>query len=188
MRRDLAHGVAQLAWPAILQGLLTTVIFFTDRLLLGTYSDEALGSMQVSGPVLWSVFSVAGAFAAGTMAVVGRAVGARDPERARAAVMTALRLAVGLGILIGVVGWATRVPVADLLGGGFPPSLHPPHTAIPDPSVPAPAGAAGTPGRPCNFAPAQPQTSRIFYGHARRPRDFAPAQPQAVGICRRPPA
>ena len=32
MNRRLAREVAALAWPAILQGLVTTVIFFTDRL------------------------------------------------------------------------------------------------------------------------------------------------------------
>ena len=76
MRSDLAKEVAHLAWPVILQGVLTTVVFFTDRLLLGTYSDEALGSMQISGPVIWSMGAVLLAFATGSMAIIGRSVGA----------------------------------------------------------------------------------------------------------------
>ena len=72
----LLRDVIRLAWPAVVQGLLTTVVFFTDRLILGGYSDLALGSMSISGPLMWSVMSVFGAISAGTMAVVGRRVGA----------------------------------------------------------------------------------------------------------------
>ena len=86
MRRDLIREVALLAAPAAIQALLTVVIFFTDRLLLGRYDSAALGSMQISGPVLWSVFSVCGAFCAGLLAVVGRSIGAEDRERATKAV------------------------------------------------------------------------------------------------------
>ena len=118
MRRDLAHEVAQLAWPAILQGLLTTVIFFTDRLLLGTYSDEALGSMQVSGPVLWSVFSVLAAFSAGTMAIVGRSVGAGDKERVHETLLTVLALSAVVGVCVTVLGQVSKEWIAAVMAGG----------------------------------------------------------------------
>ncbi len=94
-RRALLREVITLAWPAILHGLLTTVVFITDRMLLGHYSDVALGSMQVSGPLLWSVFSVFGAFGAGTLAVIGRATGAGDLDRARRTLRSVFSLATG---------------------------------------------------------------------------------------------
>ena len=118
-RRELAVETLGLAGPAILQGLLVTVVFFTDRLFLGHHSPAALGSMQISGPLLWSVFSVVGAFSAGTLAVIGRAIGGQHNRRAQQALSSVLALAVGTGLLIGIVGWSMRPLLADLLGGGM---------------------------------------------------------------------
>ena len=117
MRSDLAKEVAHLAWPVILQGVLTTVVFFTDRLLLGTYSDEALGSMQISGPVIWSMGSVLLAFATGSMAIIGRSVGAEDKERARDTLVTSLCLSVVIGLLMTVLGLSSMEGIAALMGG-----------------------------------------------------------------------
>ena len=104
--------------PVIIQGLVITVVFFTDRLLVGQYSDQALASMQISGPLLWSIFSVFGAFIAGTMAVIGRAVGAHDVHRARAALSSVLVLAIGVGIVVAVVCLQLRPWFAEVLAGG----------------------------------------------------------------------
>lgn len=119
-RRRLAREVFDLAWPAILQGLLTTLIFFTDRLLLGRYGADVLGSMQISGPVLWSVFSVFGAFAAGTVAVVGRAVGADDEQRTAQTLRAVLLFAAAVGTLVAVGGWLGSAWIASVVGGAEP--------------------------------------------------------------------
>ncbi len=118
MNRRLISEVWSLVVPVILQGLVITVVFFTDRLLVGRYSDEALASMQISGPRLWSIFSVFGAFIAGTMAVIGRAVGAKDPERARAALSSVLVLAIIVGVLVSAVCLQLRPWFAEHLAGG----------------------------------------------------------------------
>lgn len=119
-RTALLGEASRLAWPAIVQGLLHTVVFLADRLMLGRYSDGALASMQVSGPLMWSVFSVFGAFAAGTIAVVGRAVGAGDAARARRAVAGAMTLAVVVGAAVGIAGFVLRMDLARLLAGDAP--------------------------------------------------------------------
>ncbi len=118
MKREIAREVARLAWPVILQGLLSTAVFFTDRLLLGSYSDVALGSMQISGPVLWSMAAVLGAFSAGTMAIIGRSVGAKDPERVRDTLVTSLWLSVAVGGLMCVAGLLGKELIASVMGGG----------------------------------------------------------------------
>ena len=72
-------------------------------MLLGHYSDAALGSMQVSGPLLWSVFSVFGAFGAGTLAVIGRATGAGDLQRARRTMRAVFSLAMAVGTVVALL-------------------------------------------------------------------------------------
>ena len=56
MNWSLVKTMWTLVVPVILQGMVVTVVFFTDRLLLGRYDESALASMQISGPLLWSLF------------------------------------------------------------------------------------------------------------------------------------
>lgn len=116
--KRVLDDVVRLAWPAMLQGLVATVVFFTDRLLLGRYATEAIGSLGVSGALLWSVFSVFGAYAAGIVAVLGRSIGARDYARARATLRAVLVFAGVVGAVVGVLGWLFHVPIAYALTGG----------------------------------------------------------------------
>ncbi|MCG8556055.1 MAG: MATE family efflux transporter [Proteobacteria bacterium] len=117
-RGSIARELIALASPAIAQQLLHTFVFLADRLMLGRFSADALASMQISGPVMWSLFSIGTAFAAGTIAVIGRAVGARDAQRARHAVLAALSVALAFGLTAGVLGWAARASIAQVLTGG----------------------------------------------------------------------
>ena len=89
----LFQEIVALAWPAVLQGVLSTVILFTDRLILGQYSDSALASMQVCGPVLWSIFSLFGAYSVGVLAVIGRSIGEQDYDRAARTMGSAIDIA-----------------------------------------------------------------------------------------------
>jgi putative MATE family efflux protein len=118
MNRDLVGEVWRLVVPVILQGLVVTVVFFTDRLLIGQYSATGLASMQISGPLMWSVFSVFNAFSAGTMAVIGRAVGAEDSNRARHTLSSVLVLGLCIGIVVTAAGMGLRPWFADVLASG----------------------------------------------------------------------
>jgi len=118
--KGLLREVVALAWPAVLQGLVVTAVLFTDRLLLGRYSTEALGSMAVSGPLMWSLVSVFGAYSAGIVAVVGRAVGAQDTPRAHATLQAVLRFAAVVGIVVGGISWVCRAEIVDVLIGNEP--------------------------------------------------------------------
>jgi multidrug resistance protein, MATE family len=116
-RPSLRAQTIALAWPAIAQGLLTTTILFTDRLILGRFSDAALASMQVSGPVLWSVFSLFGAFGIGVLAVIGRAVGEGNREKVARAMGTAIALALVLGSIVGLFGYFFTESITGLIVG-----------------------------------------------------------------------
>jgi putative MATE family efflux protein len=118
VNQPLFREVWNLVVPVILQGLVITVVFFTDRLLIGRYSDVALASMQISGPLLWSLFSVFSAFTAGTMAIIGRAVGAQEPERARQALSSILLFSIVVGLVVMVTCLQLRPWFAEHLAGG----------------------------------------------------------------------
>ena len=115
--RSLRREVVSLIWPAITQGLLSTIILFTDRLILGQFDDAALASMQVSGPVLWSIFSLFGAYGVGVLAVIGRATGEGNVGRVQVTMGTALCIALSLGTFVGILGYfATPSLTSSILG------------------------------------------------------------------------
>ena len=76
--REVFSELVSLAWPAVLQGLLLTVVFLTDRILLGHYNSDGLGVMQICGPALWSLFSLCSSLDIGALALLGRAKGRDD--------------------------------------------------------------------------------------------------------------
>ena len=117
VNKSLRQQVWTLVWPAMLQGLLSTVILFTDRLILGSYSDSALGSMQVSGPVLWSLFSIFGAYSIGVLAVIGRGIGAQEYDKSSQAYATSMLIALTVGGVVGVLGYVFRSDMAAFLIG-----------------------------------------------------------------------
>ena len=110
--------VFRLAGPAIVAGLVSAVVFATDRLMLGWAGAEALGSMQLSGPVIWSVHSVFGVFSVGLLAVVGRATGAGHGDAAQRACTATLLFSCAVGLLVSVVGVAGAGVLSRAMAGG----------------------------------------------------------------------
>jgi len=110
--------------PVMLHGLVATVVFFTDRLLLGNHSRDAIGSMGISGPLLWSVFTIFSAYGPAIVALVGRAHGAGDPERARATTRGAMAIALLMGVGVALTGWFGADAITRVLAGDNPESAQ----------------------------------------------------------------
>ncbi|HJL00057.1 MAG TPA: MATE family efflux transporter [Polyangiaceae bacterium LLY-WYZ-15_(1-7)] len=110
LRRDETYGqVRRLAGPAIAQQLLHTLVFLVDRVVLGHHRAESLASMQISAPVVWSTTTILGAFTVGSVALVGRRVGAGDRAGAAAALRASLAAALVFG-LVAFLGGAAALP------------------------------------------------------------------------------
>ncbi len=117
---SISRSVLALAGPSIAQYLLVSVVFIVDRAMLGRHSAEALAAMQVAGPVWWFTESVCGAFTVGTVAVVGRHVGARDAVASSSAARASLVLAVVFGLLATLGGTLFRPAIPTLFESAGP--------------------------------------------------------------------
>ncbi len=107
--------ILALAGPAILAMLLQTGVLYADRVMLGHHSGGALAAMQIAGPIEWTLVSVTSSFAVGTLALVGRAVGARDRDAARRHTTQAIALALALGVVVAFAAFAIALPTLHLL-------------------------------------------------------------------------
>lgn len=114
--RAISRDVVRLAIPVIGQSLLETLVFLVDRLMLGRHSTTALASMQISGPLVWSLSSILAAFSIGSMALVGRAIGSGDRTLASATARSSLLLAVGIGIASSALSLVGLNGILALLG------------------------------------------------------------------------
>ncbi len=108
----------------MLTSLLQTVVFLTDRVMIGRYSETALASMQISGPVLWSVFAVFFGSMIGAVALIARSVGAGDLVRANAVARTLLRFAAMLGLGVGLLGMVGAGWIADAMAPAENPEIR----------------------------------------------------------------
>jgi putative MATE family efflux protein len=111
---SLAWQVLALAGPATIHYLLQTVVFFTDRLMLGWHAPEELAASGVVGPITWSFTSIFAVFTVGTLAVIARDTGAGRPDRVRSHAVTALWMALALGVVVGLGGLLLADPLVRL--------------------------------------------------------------------------
>jgi putative MATE family efflux protein len=113
-----AREILTLAWPVLCQQLLVFLVSASDRFLAGYFDpDVAYQAAQTTASYLtWVISSYTVFITAGSTALVARLVGAGDRPAAVRATNQALLLAVGLGLVGSILGYAGADQIAWLLG------------------------------------------------------------------------
>jgi putative MATE family efflux protein len=108
----LTSDIIKLALPAVGENLLNTMVIVTEGMLVGWLRDaDALAAVGLGGFFVFLITSFFMALSMGATALVARAWGAGDHERARDAAGQALLLAFGVALLV----MALVSPLADEL-------------------------------------------------------------------------
>jgi len=102
----LGRSVLRLAWPVVVQQVSYSMVQLVDTFLVGHLGEDALAGLRLGAQIFWFAHAGMAAVGVGAIAVVARNVGARDWERARRAVGSALGLALAWGLLVGAGMWA----------------------------------------------------------------------------------
>jgi putative MATE family efflux protein len=100
----MVRQVFVLAWPAMLQAFMSTIVFFFDRLMLGRHSTEEMASLVPAGTTLWTLTSIFGVWTVGTLAVVARDKGSGKVGNLRHHVGTSIGLSLLIGAVVAVGG------------------------------------------------------------------------------------
>ena len=98
------QAILRLTIPALIQGLLTTIVFITDRLILAKYSEVALGSMQISGPIGWISTTLFGSVTVGMASFIGRSWGAKKNDETARYLGAGLCLSFLMGLILAGLG------------------------------------------------------------------------------------
>jgi len=106
-----ALGVWELAWPTIVASATQTLVRWADLKMVGGLGVEAVAGVSAGGLVYWLLQSAVMAVTTGLVALVARAVGARDERLADAT----LKQSIVLGTLFGLGTLVALLPFTGFL-------------------------------------------------------------------------
>lgn len=99
----LLRTIMMLAWPAMLEEALVTVVAYVDSAMVGQLGANASAAVGLTNPVAWLINSPMNALGVGFLACIAKAVGAGDKQKVRTAAMQAMYAVVVVGLLVGCI-------------------------------------------------------------------------------------
>ena len=111
MNRRLPAGSGRLpvlwhlAWPAIVEQIMGTLVSFVDTAMVGVLGATATAAVSINASSIWLINGFLSGVGVGYSVQVANAIGARDDDRARAVMRQGLLAVVTVG-LIAQVGMA----------------------------------------------------------------------------------
>ncbi len=101
-RKSLFHSVVVLAWPAMIEQALQTIVQYADSAMVGALGVQATASVGLTTTVTWLTNSPLWALGTGVLACIAKAVGERDSQKTRSAALQAIWMAIigGLALML----------------------------------------------------------------------------------------
>lgn len=111
-----------LAWPAIVEGLLQTILQYIDTAMVGRLGASATATVSLSSTYSWLIHSVISALGVGFLSYIARGIGEDDRDK----VHSAAGQTVFVAVLIGVIMTAITLWIAPYMPGwmGAEPSIR----------------------------------------------------------------
>lgn len=112
----LRYGLLGLAGPMFVSMMLQNAQSLIDLFWVGRLGSEAVAALAVSGTLLMMLFPAVMGLSTGTVAIVSRAIGAGRRDEASEIAGQSLGVAMGFGVIAGLIGWAGAGWLCRLLG------------------------------------------------------------------------
>jgi len=113
-----------LAWPALMENLLATLVQFVNTAMVGGLGAAAIATVAINTTPMWLVNGLVTAVGVGGTALVARMIGAGDREGAEAACRQVFLLIVGFSVFLTGVMFLLSGAIPALMGAEE--SLHRP--------------------------------------------------------------
>ena len=112
----IASGLLRLSGPMFVSALLQNLQSVIDLFWVGRLGSESVAALAVSGIILMLLFPVIMGVSMGTVAMVSRAIGAKNPDEAGEIAGQSMLLALIFGLAAGAVGYCFAGTLCRLLG------------------------------------------------------------------------
>lgn len=96
-------NICHLAWPAIIQEAMNTVVTYVDTAMVGVLGANASAAVGLTGSVGWLLGSISIAFGVGILAVCAQGDGAGDVKKVQTTGQQALFIGLAVGLVISIV-------------------------------------------------------------------------------------
>lgn len=107
--RERLNILWRLAWPAIIEQILGTMVSYVDTAMVGTLGANGTAAVSVNGPALWLIGGALMGLGVGYSIQVSNAVGAGDTDRARTIIQQ--------GFLAAFISGVLTCAIYETLGG-----------------------------------------------------------------------
>lgn len=114
--RTPIHTVMILAWPAILEQIMLTMVQYVDTAMIGVTGAQATAAVGVTSSTMWLIGGLFSAFSVGFSVPVAQAIGGGDYDRLRRAIRQAVLSVLAFGTLVTLVCQLIAPSLPRLLG------------------------------------------------------------------------
>ncbi len=114
--KDTLFAVMVLAWPAILEQIMITLVQYVDTAMVGSLGSTATAAVGLTASTTWLFGGLFGAASVGFSVQVAQHLGAGRQEEARKVVWQSVRFVAIFGVLVGAIGVALSFPLPAMLG------------------------------------------------------------------------
>lgn len=83
-RKALLRSIAALAWPAMIEQALQTIVQYADSAMVGRLGVQATAAVGLTTTVTWLTNSPLWALGIGVLACIAKAVGEKDERKTSA--------------------------------------------------------------------------------------------------------
>ena len=111
-KRRAVGDIFRLAWPTVMEQILTTAVSYVDTAMVGHIGPDASAAVGVTMTVNWLINGTVSALGIGFLAYIARAVGAKQHDLARRASAQAVLAVLFSGVLFTLLPLllAARIP------------------------------------------------------------------------------
>ncbi|MBU3220366.1 MATE family efflux transporter [Clostridium algidicarnis] len=114
--KDSIITIMALALPAMIENILQVLIGVVDTYFIGKIGTEAIAGVGVTNLIMNIYIAFFLALGVGTTAIVSRNIGANNIENANNAVRQSIIMALGIGIVFGMINFIFSKNILILLG------------------------------------------------------------------------
>lgn len=111
-----ARLVFTLAWPAIVENALQTLVGFVDTLFVSKLGLVAVSAVGITQTILQVYFAVFMAIGVGSTALIAKAIGTNDIQEAQKIAKQSVLLSSWIGILFGIITLVLAEPILRIMG------------------------------------------------------------------------